>query len=81
MQERLRQEGKAAALVAMRQAELTALALGGKKLPEVYEAFPFWTEEEVRERKVEKYRRVMERYAAASAAGGRNPARKEKRRE
>lgn len=48
----------------MQQVGLIALALCGKHLPEVYEAFPFWSEEEVREAKLAKYRRIMEQYAA-----------------
>lgn len=70
MQERERRQGQQDAVIAMQQAALTALALCGKKLPEPYEAFPFWTEEEAREQKLEKYRRIMERYAAREVNQG-----------
>ena len=53
------------AIVAYQQAGLIARALTGGKLPEIYEAFPFWEEEEIKEMKVEKYRSIMERYASA----------------
>ena len=33
--------------------------------PEIWEVFPFWTDEEVRELKVAKYRRIMDKYVAA----------------
>lgn len=62
--ERQRQQAKQDAVIAMQQVGLIALALCGKHLPEVYEAFPFWSEEEVREAKLAKYRRIMEQYAA-----------------
>lgn len=32
--------------------------------PEIWEAFPFWTDEEVRSLRVEKYRRIMDKYVA-----------------
>lgn len=65
---RERRQGQLLAVASMRQAELTARALGGGRLPEVWEAFPFWTEEEIRAQRVEKYRRIMERYAAGGSA-------------
>jgi hypothetical protein len=34
------------------------------KLDEVYECFPFWTEEETRALKVEKYRGMLEQMAS-----------------
>lgn len=64
MAERERRQGKLLAIAAVRQAELTARAVGGGRLPEVWEAFPFWTEEEVRELRIQKYRAIMERHAA-----------------
>lgn len=51
------------ALVAYRHAALTARALAGRELPSVGEAFPFWTEEELRAAKLERCRRMMERRA------------------
>lgn len=33
--------------------------------PEIWEVFPFWTDEEVRFLKVEKYRKIMDKYVAA----------------
>lgn len=67
MAERERRQGKLLAVAAMRQAELTARALGGGRLPEVWEAFPFWTEEEIQGMRLQKYRHIMERYAASGA--------------
>lgn len=51
-------------LVAYRHAVLTAQALAGQPLPAIGEAFPFWSEEELRQAKLEHYRRVMQRHAA-----------------
>lgn len=56
-------------IIAWEQAALTARALAGEPLPEVYEAFPFWEEDEIREQKVAHYRAVMERYAARRRGG------------
>ena len=47
--ERERRFLQALALVAYRHAVLTARALAGQSLPPVGEAFPFWTEEELRQ--------------------------------
>ncbi|MCD8142012.1 MAG: hypothetical protein LUD83_01815 [Clostridiales bacterium] len=65
MQERERLRSQRQAIIALGQAQLTARAFGGGQLPEVWEVFPFWSEEEVRAARVEKYRRRMERHAAA----------------
>lgn len=62
--ERERRFLQALALVAYRHAALTARALAGRALPEVGEAFPFWTEEELRQARLEHCRQVMERHAA-----------------
>lgn len=62
--ERRRREHQAESVIALQAACLTAHALCGGKIPEVYEIFPFWEEEEVKEAKLAKYRRIMERYAA-----------------
>lgn len=50
-------------VIAYRHAVLTARALAGERLPPLGEAFPFWSEEELRQAKLEHYRRVMERHA------------------
>lgn len=55
-------------IIAYGEAGLFARALLGGKLPEVYEVFPFWEEEEVNRMKLEKYRRIMEAYAAGGKA-------------
>lgn len=52
------------AMIAYQQAGLIAAALAGEKVPEMYEVFPLWSEETVRQMKLEKYRRIMERHAA-----------------
>lgn len=74
-----RRRNQAEALIAWVQAGLTARAVLEGSLGEVYECFPFWTDEEVRELKVEKVRRMLESMAgrknespAQSAAPGRS---------
>lgn len=52
------------AMIAYQQAGLMAGALSGERAPEIYEVFPLWSEETVRQMKLEKYRRIMERHAA-----------------
>ncbi len=51
------------ALVAHRHALLTGMVLSGQKLPEVWEIFPFWSDEEIRRAKVERYQQMMHRLA------------------
>lgn len=51
------------ALVAHRHAALTAMLLGGKPLPEVWEVFPFWAQEEIDRAKLERYEQMMRRLA------------------
>ena len=34
------------------------------KVPEIYEAFPFWTDAEIREMKLEQYKALMQRVTA-----------------
>lgn len=63
--ERQRREHQVLAVIAVNEACYFGHVIAGEgKLPEIYEAFPFWTEEEIKEAKLEKYRRIMERYAA-----------------
>lgn len=62
--ERERQRGQQTAVIAFRHAVLVNRAFAGGSLPEVWEAFPFWTEDEMRAAKTEKYRHIMERHAA-----------------
>lgn len=62
-QEAERQRCQRAALIAWEQAALTARAVLEGSLGEVYECFPFWTDEEVRALRVEKYRAMLERMA------------------
>lgn len=66
-QEAERQRAQRAALIAWEQAALTARAVLEGNLGEVYEYFPFWTDEEVRELRVEKYRTLLERMAGKRA--------------
>lgn len=56
--------GQQQALIAWEQAGLTAQAVLAGKLPPVYECFPFWTEEEVRQLRLEQYRSLLEGLAA-----------------
>lgn len=67
--DRERRRAQNAAVVAYHQMGLLAQVLAGVKSPELYEAFPLWDEADIRDMKVEKYRRVMERYAAAGRGG------------
>lgn len=41
----------------------------GSHVPAVYEAFPFWTEEEVKEMRLAKYKAIMERHVAKGKRG------------
>lgn len=66
--ERRRQQ--CAALIAWEQAGLIARAVLEGSLGEVYECFPFWTEEEVRALRVEKCRALLERMAACRRSSG-----------
>lgn len=43
--------------------DLLTQALAGERLPPLGEAFPFWSEEELRQARLEHYRQVMERHA------------------
>ncbi|MCD8086924.1 MAG: hypothetical protein LUF28_11575 [Clostridiales bacterium] len=42
----------------------------GKELPEVYDCFPFWTEEEIRQLKAEQVKSIMTRWAHSRRKGG-----------
>lgn len=53
--------------IARTHALLINCALSGGSFPEVWEAFPYWTEEEIMAVRREKYRRIMERHAARKA--------------
>lgn len=68
--ERERRFLQALALVAYRHAALTARALAGQRMPAVGEAFPFWSEEELRQARVEHYRSMMERLAGRGKERG-----------
>ncbi|MCC8075926.1 MAG: hypothetical protein LIO95_08325 [Clostridiales bacterium] len=63
--ERERRRAQRQAVIAWQQAGLIAQALTEGQLDEVYEVFPYWNEEEIRARKVEKYRQMMERHAGS----------------
>ena len=45
------------------QAQLTAGFTWGKNNISIYEAFPFWSEDEKKEAQVQKYKDIMMRYA------------------
>lgn len=66
-----RQRLKTQSAIAYREALLTGatFAGGAKALPEVYEVFPYWTAEEIREMKLSKYKALMMRYAARGGGG------------
>ncbi len=65
MREREERHMQLEAMIAYQQVGLIAGALAGERAPDLYEAFPLWSEEEIRQMKLEKYRRIMARYAAA----------------
>lgn len=64
--DRRRRECQQLARIAYAESGMIAVRFSGKgkQIPEIWEVFPFWTDEEVQELKVEKYRRIMEKYAA-----------------
>lgn len=69
--ERKRREEKTRAHIATGEAVMIGYQFSnGKAAPDLWEVFPFWTEEEVKEARLEKYRRIMEKYTAAG--GGKN---------
>ncbi len=71
--ERDRREHQAQAALAAGQAMYTGYVLNGKKgqeLPEFYELFPFWTEEEIRQIRIEKIKTTMNRLANRKRKGG-----------
>ncbi len=53
------------ATIAYVQAALTARCVLEGRMGEAWEYFPFWSEEEIREMRVEKVRRMMEGMAGA----------------
>lgn len=65
-----RRKNQERSVIAYQQAGLIARGMVEGKLPEIYEVFPFWNEEEIREMKLEHWRAVMERYAAQKVKGG-----------
>lgn len=64
-EERRRRGGQFFASVAAGEAVMVASQFSKGTNPEIWEVFPFWTDEEVRELKVAKYRRIMGQYVAA----------------
>ncbi|MCD8190343.1 MAG: hypothetical protein LUD78_09035 [Clostridiales bacterium] len=68
--ERDRREHQQQATIAMRQAEITAMAVrGGQQLPNLWEAFPYWTAEEVKEMRVAKYKAMLMKNTAGVKGG------------
>lgn len=65
--ERRRRAGQDLAYAAYGEAYLIALrfAPGKRHPPDLWEVFPFWTAEEVKAERLEKYRKIMEKHAAA----------------
>lgn len=62
--ERLRRGGQLLANVATGEAAMIAAHFSDGSNQEIWEAFPFWTDAEIAEYKVEKYRKIMEKCAA-----------------
>ena len=68
--ERQRREHKMQAIIAQRQAQLISAYVAGEgNSVEVYEVFPFWTEEEEKELRIQKYKQIMERWVATTGGG------------
>lgn len=59
-----RRSAQTLAFVAFQLAQLIAQAVLSGKLPEIYDVFPFWNEQEVNQWKVEKIRQKMQNYVA-----------------
>lgn len=68
--ERQRRRNQERSVIAVGGAQYLAAYLGGDKVPELYEVFPFWSTEEENRMKVAKYRRMMERMAGRSDRHG-----------
>ena len=69
-QERERLREQRLAVIAHAQAALTARCVLEGSIGEAYEYFPFWTEEETRALKVEKYRELLEKMAGSGPGRG-----------
>lgn len=65
--ERERRRNQELAAVAVGGAQYVARYLCGGQVPELAEVFPFWTDEERNEMKVNKYRKMMERIVRGGA--------------
>lgn len=59
--EERRQQLQCLSVIAFQTARLTAGFLAGETTPQVYERFPFWTEEEKKNLELARYRSMMER--------------------
>ena len=57
------------AQVAVGEAHMVAAHFSDGANPEIWEVFPFWTDEEVTRCKVEKYKRLMWRHAGGGDHG------------
>lgn len=66
--ERKRRESKVMAAIAAGGARYVASYMGGGRAPDLAEVFPFWSDEEVKELKLSKYRKMMEKLAAGGGA-------------
>ena len=65
LNERQRREGQMLAYIAAGEATMLGYCFSDKRRPDIWEVFPFWTEKETRGMRVNKYRAIMERHAAA----------------
>ena len=67
--ERRRRDGQMLSSVAVGEVQMIAAYLSGKRGPEIWDVFPFWTEGEIAQHKVEKYKRLMWRHAGGGNHG------------
>jgi hypothetical protein len=66
VRERRRREHKNRAVIAYNQAMVIgSLFAEGVTAPEIYDAFPFWTEAEIKQMQLEKYKALMQRWSSA----------------
>lgn len=65
--ERKRRENRDLAVIATGESIMIASRFGGKEstIPEIWDVFPFWSDDEIREAKLAKYKALMNKYVAA----------------
>ena len=67
--ERRRRDGRMLSSVAVGEVQMIAAYLSGKKGPEIWDVFPFWTDAEITQNKVEKYKHLIWRHVGGGNHG------------